>query len=389
MDLPLPASGMPRWVPLSYLAFAHLGLGSACAVTLWDSSLIAGFFYHSKMIAVVHTLTLGWISSSLVGVLYVASARVGLRVGRLDVVILAAWCAGASGLVSHFWIEEFNGMTWSAGLLGLAILMVAIRFGLAFAATDLPAGVRLQLNLAWLNLVGTAFIGILIGFNKTSPVLPGYSLHNVFAHAHLAGLGWAFPQAMGLGHLFLLARRPGMPAPGLNLAGTILIQLGTVGVFVSLLLGEPYVNLFGLVMALGMLSGLASLVVHARTSLSKTARTAGRVLSLAGVWLIAAAGIGVSELGAQDGGDPAWIMAYGVVGLLGGLGQAVCGLILLWLGHPRRVLLAVIGWSLATALLAAGLGATAGLPIALGSAALLLTLGWTSSSILGGLRSHA
>jgi hypothetical protein len=382
MELALPAKGPQRWVPLSYLAFAHLGLACACVVTLWDSSLIAGFFYHSKMIAVVHTLTLGWISSSLVGVLYIASARLGLRVGRLDIAILVAWCAGASGLVSHFWIEEFNGLTWSAGLLGLAILTAAGRFGMTFAATDLPAGVRLQLNLAWLNLVGTAFIGILIGFNKTSPVLPGYSLHNVFAHAHLAGLGWAFLQAIALGHLFLLlTRRLAASASGLNLVGTILVQAGTAGVFVSLLVGEPYANLFGLVLALGVLSGLAGLVAHARASLPQTTPAAALALGLAATWLIIAAGIGLGSLGGQDGGDPAWIMTYGVAGLLGGLGQSVCGLILFWLGRHGHVRFAVLGWSLATVLLVFGLGTTSGLPIVLGSGVLLLTLGWTSSAI--------
>ena len=127
MDRSLRRTGPARWVPLGYLGLAHLALGAAAAVTLWDSSGIAGFFYHAKMIAAVHALTLGWISSSLIGMLYVAGDRLGLRATRLDVGILIAWGAGASGLVSHFWIEKFSGMMWSAGLLGLAILVATGR----------------------------------------------------------------------------------------------------------------------------------------------------------------------------------------------------------------------------------------------------------------------
>ena len=112
MDRPLPPTRAQRWVPLAYLALAHLALGSACAVMLWDSSLLAGFFYHSKMIAAVHALTLGWISSSLIGILDGAGDRLGMRSNRIDIGIFIAWGAGARGVISHFWIEEFSGMLW-------------------------------------------------------------------------------------------------------------------------------------------------------------------------------------------------------------------------------------------------------------------------------------
>ncbi len=391
MDRSLPATGAQRWVPLGYLALAHLALGSACVVTLWDSSLIAGFFYHPKMIAVVHALTLGWISSSLIGMLYLAGDRLGFRATRLDVGILVAWGAGASGVVSHFWIEKFGGMLWSAGLLGIAVLVAGARFGLAFAVAPLPGAVRLQLNLAWLNLVGTAFIGLLLGINKTTTVLPGYSLHNVYAHAHLAALGWAFPLVVALAHLFLVGHGGSMPAVRWSMLGTVLTQLGAAGIFVSLLVGEPYTIVFAIVALTGMTLCLACLVAHARSALS----AAGCLVGAAGlVWLLVAASIGLRFLGSpRGGGDPAWIMAYGAAGLLAGLGQTVLGLNLLWFDPlgvpPGRVWPAVAGWSVASPLLVVGLAGNYPIATAAGTASLLLAVAWTARSILSAARRTA
>lgn len=391
MDRSLPRTGAQRWVPLAYLGLAHLALGAVVGVTLWDSSLIAGFFYHPKMVAAVHALTLGWISSSLIGILYVAGDRLGFCATRVDVGILVAWGAGASGLVSHFWIEEFGGMTWSAGLLGIAILVAAGRFGMAFAVAAVPASIKLQIHLAWLNLVGTAFIGVLLGIDKTSPVLPGYSLHTVFAHAHLAAVGWAFLLAVALGHLFLLERLETFPAARLNVAGTVLTQLGAAGVFVSLLVDEPYVLVFAIVTLAGMTLCLAGLVMHARSVHPPPSRAASLVLVVALVWNAIAAGIGLSLFGGpQDGSDPGSIMAYGVAGLLAGLGQTVLGLSLLWFpwlgAGPGRAWPAVAGWSVASPLLVVGLAGNYPVPIAVGAASLLLAVAWTARSVLAATR---
>jgi len=393
MDRLTPVNAAHRFVPHAYLVLAHLALGTACAVILWDSSLIAGFFYHPKMIAAVHTLTLGWISSTLIAIQYVAAGRSGLRLQRLDIVILIAWAAGASGVASHFWIEEFSGMAWSAGLLGLAIVAAGGRFGMAFAVTPLPAPVKLQLNLAWLNLAGTAFIGLLLGINKTRTVLPGYNLHNVYAHAHLAVLGWAFMASVALAHLFLLNRGGSMPATRWSMHGTVVTQLGVAGIFVSLLTGEPYVPVFGVLALAGMTVCLGSLVAHARSA-RRPATRSGSVVWAAGLaWLLVAAGIGLSRLGGPGEGDPAWIMAYGVAGVLAGLGQMVCGLCLDWwpgLNTGRgRAWPAVAGWSVTAPLLVVGLAGTYPVPIAVGAAGLLFAVLWTARSIFSAANHRA
>ena len=56
-----------RWIPLLYLGFAHISLATAFAVIAADPSGVTGFYYHPRLVAVVHMVTLGWISSSILG----------------------------------------------------------------------------------------------------------------------------------------------------------------------------------------------------------------------------------------------------------------------------------------------------------------------------------
>ena len=57
----------PRGLTLMYLAFAYLCLGLAFLILALVPQTVGGFFYHPKMLAVVHLVTLGWITSSILG----------------------------------------------------------------------------------------------------------------------------------------------------------------------------------------------------------------------------------------------------------------------------------------------------------------------------------
>ena len=78
-----------RAIPLLYLGTAHASLLLACVLAgLWPRA-VAGFFYHSWMVAIVHLVTLGWITFSILGAIYIVGplalrmampgAPVGLR----------------------------------------------------------------------------------------------------------------------------------------------------------------------------------------------------------------------------------------------------------------------------------------------------------------------
>ena len=57
----------PRLLPILYVALAHIALALAFAAVAADPRAVAGFFYHARMLAVVHLVTLGWITCSILG----------------------------------------------------------------------------------------------------------------------------------------------------------------------------------------------------------------------------------------------------------------------------------------------------------------------------------
>ena len=59
---------------------------------------------------------------------------------------------------------------------------------------------KLHIVLACVNFWMAASMGLLLAFDKFVHFLPGFVLSNVFAHAHLAALGWATMMVMGIGY---------------------------------------------------------------------------------------------------------------------------------------------------------------------------------------------
>ena len=242
-DLPARHAALPpRRLPLLYLAFAHLCLVLAASVVAVDPAAVTGFFYHPLMIGIVHLVTLGWISASILGFVFIVgplALRLRLPAGRADRWVFGCYAVGVTGMVSHFWIREYSGMAWSAGMVVVAVAHVAGRVGRELLRAPIPTPVRLSIGAAGLNLVAAGVLGVLIGADREVDVVPGFTLTNVYAHAHLAGLGWATLMVIGLGHRLLPMVLPAaMPPVGRTLLSFALLQLGVVLVAGSLLLGH-------------------------------------------------------------------------------------------------------------------------------------------------------
>src|SRR3954469_20234319 len=111
----------PRLLPLLYFGVAHVALAIAFAAVALDPRGVSGFFYHSRMLAIVHLVTLGWITASILGSLYVVGPiafRVRFPATWVDYTAFALVVFGIIGMVAHFWINEYGGMAWSAATVG-------------------------------------------------------------------------------------------------------------------------------------------------------------------------------------------------------------------------------------------------------------------------------
>jgi hypothetical protein len=228
----------PGRLPVLYFAVAHVALGLAFLLVGLAPRAVAGFFYHSRIVAIVHLVTLGWISGSILGAFYVVSPmalRMSLPARRLDYWAFGLVSSGMAGMVTHFWIEEFSGMAWSGLGVAVGFTLVAIRVLPVLRGAPIPSAIKLHIALAFVNILAAGTAGVLLGFDKFLHFLPGFVLTNVFAHAHLAAVGWAGMLVVGIGYRLLPMVLPAAPPQGRGIAASaLLLEAGVVGLFLSL-----------------------------------------------------------------------------------------------------------------------------------------------------------
>jgi hypothetical protein len=316
-----------------YLLTAHASLALAFALTAWNPSAVAGFFYHSRMVAIVHLVTIGWIAMSILGNVYVVMPMafgLSFPARAADYAAFGLALIGLVGMVAHFWIAEFGGMAWSAATAAAGIAYVTGRLAWRVRHAKVPGGVRLHIQLASANVLAAAAAGVLLGFDKVHAFLPGYVLSNVFAHAHLAAIGWVCILVVGIAYRLVPMILPSAAPSGRSIyLSAILLETGVVGLFAALVLQSGLTMLFaGLIV-----SGLAAFGMQLLWMLNRPKRpppglrgadVALLQLGAAGLWLSVACGCGLA-LAALPMSETTLRLAllYGAAGLVGFLAQSV------------------------------------------------------------------
>ena len=326
----------PRLLPVLYFGVAHAALPLAFAAVALDPRGVSGFFYHGRMLGIVHLVTLGWITASILGSLYIVgpiALRVQFPATWVDYAAFAFVLVGIVGMVAHFWLDESGGMAWSAATVGTGIMVAGLAVVRRLRGATLARAVSAHIVLAFVNVACAATMGVLIGFDKVYHFLPGFVLANVFAHAHLAAIGWASMMVVGVAYRLLPMVLPaGMPNGPRLWISAVLLQAGVSGLFVTLLLRGRLAWPFALTIVGGFAAFLAQVawmlrhprprppglrtpdpaVLHAAASFVSLA-----IASVLGLWLtIAEPSSATLRVG----------MAYGVFGLVGFLAQMVVGM---------------------------------------------------------------
>ena len=128
-------------LPLVYFAGAHLALALAAVLLLVDPDLPGAFHYHPRMIAVVHLVTLGWISSSILGAFYiVAPLAFGMPFAarRADALACVSFWTGTLGMVLGFWWAAYAVVGLASLAVLAAVAIVAVRAIRGLRAARMP-----------------------------------------------------------------------------------------------------------------------------------------------------------------------------------------------------------------------------------------------------------
>lgn len=241
----------------------------ACGLLVVDPSLPGPFFYHPRMVALVHLLTLGWIGGSILGAFYIVAPlalRLPLPVSRHDGWAAGGYWLGASGIISHAWMGHYSGLAWSAPLVLWPVARLTWRVfrGLHMAVAPWP--VLVHVVLAFVNMLAAGIYGAVIAWDRGRGVLVASPMAMAFAHAHLATVGWAVMLVVGLGYRLIPMILPGVMPTGASLViSAVLLHAGVWWVVWALTVASPALG-FG---ALTIVAGLAAFVWHVRRVVSQ------------------------------------------------------------------------------------------------------------------------
>jgi hypothetical protein len=323
----------PRVLPWLYFACAWTSLALAFLAVAWDPRGTAGFFYHARLTGIVHLVTLGWITMSILGAVYVVgpvALGMPMPARKADAFAFASVAIGVIGMVAHFWIEEFSGMAWSGLMVGGGILHVGGRVIRGLWRAPIHGAVKLHVVLAFANIAVAAGMGVLLGFDKVHQFLPGYVLANVIAHAHLAAIGWASMIIVGIAYRMIPMLLPSALPQGKTMyASAILLETGAVGLFVTLMRQSSWTALFALIVVAGFMAFAAHVAVMCATrrppsidlrSPDYSAHHA--LLALGSLGIAAVLGL-VLALTEMSETTLRVALAYGVFGLVGFLALAI------------------------------------------------------------------
>jgi hypothetical protein len=318
-------------LPLSFLTVAALAFVLAAIALPWVATELAGHYYHPSILALTHTLTLGWITLTILGASYQLIPIVlerpvwSERLGRWELGLVAL---GTVGIVGHAAIASWSGLVWSAALVaaGVAVHVVNVAFTLrrlarwSFTAAMLVTGFG--------GLVLTTAFGAALGLEHLRAFLPGDFYARLHAHVHLALLGWVLPVVLGVSAhvypLFVLAPRPG---PRLLAAQAWGMAIGVPAVVTGLLVAPPVAAVGALAIAVTVAAHVVWVAGLMRSSRRPAFDWALRFLVAGAAYLGVAAVAGVAlAFGAVRG--PRWALAYGVVVIGGWASLTIIGMIL-------------------------------------------------------------
>src|SRR6267142_5431210 len=154
---------------------------------------VVAFFYQMMPLALVHTLTLGWITAAMMGVMYryvPALTRHPVPYPRLAYVQFGLYVIGVSGMIAHFAIGIWSAVWLAAIVVVASVLMFAAEMIPCLWARLVSGVAETGMFLGVCFLVLAAAIGLILGLDRTYNFLGGSVLTNLAGHVDFAAFGW-------------------------------------------------------------------------------------------------------------------------------------------------------------------------------------------------------
>ena len=366
-------------LPLSYLVTAVAAFVLACAAVPALAPELAGHYYHPRLTALAHTVTLGWITLSIMGASYQLIPIVltrpvwSERLARWQFWILAV---GIAGMVAHFYIGRWPALLMAAVMVAAGVAMHLVNAALTLRSVERWTFTARFIAMAFTGLGLTVVFGLLLAADRIWKLLPGGFFPTLHAHFHLALLGWVAPMVIGVAArvypMFLLAPEPSGWPERVQFWG---LALGVPAVVTGLLAAPALVAPGAIAVAAAAAAHLTWVSRMARDRKRPALDWGLRFVLTGSTFLIAATAAGLA-LAFDLLSGPRAALAYAVLALGGWVSLTIVGMMLkiipflVWyriyspqVGRAPVPTLAQLGWPaaerLAYALLTGGVAALA------------------------------
>ena len=304
-------------------------MGTATAP--WATVKLADYFYQLPVLAWVHTFTLGWITSAMLGVMYryvPAMTKREMRFPRVASVQLLLYFLGASGVVAHFMLGSWDGVWMAGAVVAFSVILFAINIVPCLAPGFGRGAAETGILMAIFFLFCAGSLGSVLAFDKGRSLIPGTLIRNLSAHAHLAALGWVTLTICAVSYRFMTA----MMGEETQVSRSAIVQLfalaaATIALFVALMAGVGNIAVWAV--AVGCTMAAYALIFRASVLTQRAARGwTGRHAQAAMVFLLLsiAAGIALAITGVSSAFGTRLACAYGVLGLLGWVSNFIVGM---------------------------------------------------------------
>ncbi|HEY7037485.1 MAG TPA: hypothetical protein VID28_01475 [Methylomirabilota bacterium] len=333
--------GLSPLIPLGYFVCATAAFVIGALGTAWLAPELTGHYYHPHVVALTHTITLGWITTAIMGATYQLVPVVlqrpiwSARLARWQLAIVAV---AVIGMIAHFYLGTWPGLVAGAALLatgvGLYLLNLAATLrGRGRAGSGLPIATpwTFTARLMTMGVAGlalTTLFGLALAANHLVPFLPGEFFPTLHAHVHLALLGWVTPMMLGVSArvypMFLLAPEPGRWTSRLQIWG---VAVGVPALVIGLL-GVPGLARLGtLAMAAAALAHATWVLAMVRARKRPALDWGLRFTLTATAFLAPAIALGLA-IAADALAGPHAALAYAVVVLGGWISLTIVGMML-------------------------------------------------------------
>ena len=369
--IPRGGRGPSPLLPLSYLTPAAAAFVLAALGVPWLSADLAGHWYHPRLLALTHTVTLGWISLTIMGASYQLIPIVlqrpiwSERIARWQ---LAALVLGIVGMVAHFYIAQWHGLVWGAGLVLLGSAAHVVNVARTLVGLRPWTFTARLMAAALAGFAITSLFGLALGIEHVHAFLGGDFYGRLAAHIHLALLGWVLPMVVGVAAhvypMFFLAPDTGGRLRSVQICG---FGVGVPLVVVGLLVDGRLAAMGALVAAGGVTAHIAWVVQIVRARRRPTLDWGLRFVLAGTAFLAPASALGLALVFDWLRG-PRWALAYAVVAIGGWASLTIVGMMLkivpflVWyrayasvVGRGHVPMLAELSWPAAEAVAFVGL----------------------------------